>query len=174
VSAVRFPDGFRLEPLRRDHPRKGFRCGEERVDDWLTLKALQSQEKRLSVTKILLDEAGAIAGFYTLATSQIDFKDLPAELTTRLPRRALPVAVLAWLGVGTERRRQGLGRLLLAQALRDCFEAGKTFALIAVVLDCLSDAAKAFYQQWDFQELSGHPYRLFLSAKRLEALMQEA
>jgi hypothetical protein len=36
--------------------------------------------------------------------------------------------------------------LLLAQALRECYEAGKTFAFIVVVLDCVSDAAKAFYQ----------------------------
>jgi len=25
---------------------------------------------------------------------------------------------------------------------------------------------------WDFEELPGHPYRLFLSAKRLEAMME--
>ena len=39
--------------------------------------------------------------------------------------------------------------------------------------DCFNDAAKAFYRQWDFAELPGHPYRLFLSAKRLDAMMQE-
>ncbi len=35
----------------------------------------------------------------------------------RLPRRVLPVAVLAWLGVSEGCQGQGLGRLLLAQAL---------------------------------------------------------
>jgi GNAT superfamily N-acetyltransferase len=173
VKGVRFPDGFRLERLRRDHPRRPFRCGEKKVEDWLAAKALQHQDKHLSVTKVLLDEAGAMAGYYTLAAGQVDFGDLPAELTKHLPRRLLPVAVLAWLGVRSDRQGQGLGRLLLAQALRDCYEAGQTFAFIAVILDCLHEAAKAFYRQWDFEELPGHPYRLFLSAKRLEALMQE-
>jgi hypothetical protein len=60
---------------------------------------------------------------------------------------------------------------LLAQALRDCWKAGRTFAFVALILDCLSDEAKAFYQHWDFQELPGHPYRLYLSAKRLDAMM---
>jgi len=174
VSGVRLPDGFRLEPLRREHPRRPFHCGEGKVDDWLVTKALQHQEKHLSVTKVLLDEAGAIAGYYTLATGQVDFGDLPAEVTKRLPRRLLPVAVLAWLGVSAAHQGQGLGRLLLAQALRDCYEAGKTFAFIAVILDCINDVTKAFYQQWDFEELPGHPYRLFLSAKRLAALMEES
>jgi GNAT superfamily N-acetyltransferase len=174
VNGVRFPEGFRLEHLRRDHRRKDFRCVQEQVEDWLATKALQNQEKHLSVTKTLCDQAGAIAGYYTLATGQVDFSDLPAELTKRLPRRVLPVAILAWLGVATAYQGQGLGRLLLAQALRDCHEAGKTFAFIAVLLDCINDAAKAFYRHWDFQELPGHPYRLFLSTARLEVMMSES
>jgi len=146
VSAILFPDGFRLEPLRRNHPRKHFTSGVEPVDDWLGTKALQHHEKHLSVTKVLLDEAGAIPGYFTLATGQVDFGDLPVELTKRLPRRLLPVAVLAWLGVSTGQQGQGLGRLLLAQALRDCHEAGKTFTFIAVFLDCLNHRLKKSFQ----------------------------
>jgi GNAT superfamily N-acetyltransferase len=173
MSSVRLPDGFHLERLGRDHPRSRFRCGQNEVDTWLATNALQHQKKHLSVTKVLLDEAGLIAGYYTLATGQVDFGDLPPELTKRLPRRALPVAVLAWLGIAADRQRQGLGRLLLAQALRDCCEAGETFAFVAVILDCLDDRAKAFYQRWDFAEIPGHPYRLFLSTKRLRAMMED-
>jgi GNAT superfamily N-acetyltransferase len=66
----------------------------------------------------------------------------------------------------------GLGTRLFAQALRDCYEAGKTFAFVAVILDCLNDRAKSFYRKWDFEELPGHPYRLFLSAAQLAALME--
>ena len=173
MNGVPFPAGLRLERLRREHARRRFHSGEEKVDHWLATKALQHQEKRLSVTKVLLDEAGSIAGYYTLAAGQVDFTDLPAEAAKQLPRRALPVAVLAWLGVDSEYQGRGLGRLLLAQALRDCWEGGRTFAFVAVILDCINDAAKAFYQHWDFAELPGHPYRLFLTAKRLEAMMEE-
>lgn len=171
MNDVEFPDGLYLVRLRREHPRKNFRCGEVRVDDWLATKALQHQEKHLSATKVLLDGAGGIAGFFTLATGQVDFSDLPAEITKRLPRRTLPVAVLAWLGVSTDHQGQGLGGLLLAQALCDCYDASRTFAFVAVILDCVAAAAKAFYQKWDFVELPGNPYRLFLSARELEAMM---
>jgi hypothetical protein len=41
-----------------------------------------------------------------------------------------------------------------------------------VLLDCVNAAAKAFYQHWDFEALPGHPYRLFLSANRLAAMME--
>ncbi len=173
MSGVGFPAGFRLETLRREHPRKQFQSGVEQVDDWLATKALQNQEKHLSVTKALLDDTGTLAGYYTLAMGQVDFSDLPAEIAKKLPRRLLPAAVLAWLGVSADRQGQGLGRMLLAQALRDCHEAGRTFAFSAVILDCINDAAKQFYQHWDFKELTGNPYRLFLSANQLEDMMQK-
>jgi GNAT superfamily N-acetyltransferase len=172
VTGVPLPAGFRLERLGRAHPRKEFRSGVSEVDDWLARNALQNQDKHLSTTRVLLDDQDEIAGYYTLASGQVDFGDLPPDVVKKLPRRMLPVAVLAWLGVSAEHQGQGLGRLLLAQALRDCYEAGHTFAFVAIVLDCVNEAAKTFYGKFDFRELPGHPYRLFLSAARLEAMMR--
>jgi GNAT superfamily N-acetyltransferase len=171
VSGTLFPAGFRLELLTKSHRRKAFASGQALVDDWVATKALQNQDKHLSATKVLLDEAGIIAGYYTLATGQVDFGELPTEVAKKLPRRMLPVAVLAWLGVTGDRQGQGLGRSLLAQALRDCYDASQTFAFVAVILDCIDDDAKSFYMQFDFSELPGHPYRLFLGFRQLEAMM---
>jgi GNAT superfamily N-acetyltransferase len=171
VTGVRFPDGFRLESLRREHKPKAFRSGQAQVDDWIATKGLQHQEKHLSVTRVLRDEGGTAAGYYTLATGQFDFSDLPGEVVRKLPRRQLPVAVLAWLGVDAGFQGRGLGRLLLAQAPRDCHEAGRTFAFIAVILDCVDDAARAFHRKFDFEGLPGHPYRLFLAPRQLDAMM---
>ena len=125
------------------------------------------------MTTVLLDQGSRVAGYYTLVTGQVDFCDLPVELAKRLPRRALPVAVLAWLGVSEAHQQQGLGRLCLAQSLCDCYRASQTFAFVAVILDCVNDNAKAFYQRWDFRELPGHPYRLFLTYNQLDAMMKE-
>jgi GNAT superfamily N-acetyltransferase len=171
VNDIVFPEGFRLEPLRKSHPRRRFHCGEDQVDNWLRTKALQHQKKHLSTTKVLIDQQETLAGFYTLATGQVDFRDLPSELARPLPRRALPVAVLAWLGVDESYQGERLGGLLLAQALRDCYEASQTFAFVAVILDCINNRAKTFYERWDFAELPGNPYRLFISAKTLSAMM---
>ncbi len=170
MSAVRLPHEYRVELLRRDHPRSTFRSGQAQVDDWLANKALQHQEKHLSATKVLIDPVGTIAGFYTLATAQIDFADLPPDLYRRLPRRNLPVAVLAWLGIRDTAQGQGHGRRLLAQALVDCYHAGQTFPFVAVILDCIDDRALAFYRRWDFRPLPGHHHRLFLSWSQLQTM----
>lgn len=171
MSAAPFPEGYRLERLARRHPRRLFTSGQNQVDDWLKVNALQNLDKHLSVTKVLVAHAGAIAGYYTLATGEVDFGDLPPAVARKLPRRLLPVAVLAWLGVSADHQGKGLGRLLLAHALRDCHEAGQIFAFVAVILDCVDDNAKAFYQRFNFAELPGRPYRLFLSATALDAMM---
>ncbi len=172
VESYELPDGFRLERLLRRHQRKSFRSGERKVDDWLATKAWQNQEKRLSATKVLIDPHGAIAGYCTLATGQVDFSALPGDLTKHLPHRLLPVAVVAWLGVSAAHQGKGLGRLLLLHGLLDCHEGAKTFPFVAVVLDCINAAAKSFFQRWDFQELPGNPYRLYLSAASLSAMME--
>ena len=76
-----------------------------------------------------------------------------------------------WLGVGREHRGRGLGSRLLAQALADCFAAGQLFAFVAVILDCVDEKAKTFYQKWDFREVPGRPMRLFLPFSSLAKLM---
>jgi len=171
VSGVRWPPGLCLERLTKDHRRKSFSSGQPRVDDWLRTKSLQQQQKRLSATSVLVDDDKHVVGYYTLATGQVDFSDLPPEIIKTLPHRLLPAAVLAWLGVAKGRQGAGLGQRLLAQALADCHAAGQTFPFVAVILDCIDDKAKAFYKSFDFEELPGHPYRLFLSSSRLDALM---
>lgn len=170
MSGVRYPDGWRVELLTKSHNRKTFQSGQEQVDAWLKQSALQSQKKQLSSTKVLLDNESRLVGYYTLATSQVDFSDLPSGVAKSLPQRQLPIAVLAWLGVDRNFQDRGIGQRLLATALRDCHEASQTFAFIAVVLDCVDASSKAFYQRFDFAELPGYPMRLCLPFKLLEKL----
>jgi GNAT superfamily N-acetyltransferase len=79
--------------------------------------------------------------------------------------------VVAWLGVDERYRGRGLGTRLLAQALVDCRAAGDTFPFVAVILDCVDEAAKTFYQRWDFREVPGRAMRLFVPFAALEKLM---
>lgn len=143
--------GFRFERLEKKHPRARFRTGVDEVDEWLSRNALQHQKKHLSVTRVLLDETDRIAEYYTLATRHVNLGDLPLYITKKLPKLNLPVTVLPWLGVSSSHQGTGLGTRLLAQCLNVCHSAGQTFAIVSVILNCLNDDAKRFYQRWGFE-----------------------
>ena len=168
---VSFPDGFLIEQLDRRHPRKSFDCGQDEVNTWLRKHARQSQDKRLSVTRVLLAPDRRIAGYYTLAIGQISMDELPPEEARKLPRTLLPVITLAWMGVARPWQGAGFGGRLLARALTDCYRTGQDLPVVAVILDCLDQAAKRFYKRFDFRELPGHGLKLFLSWRELARMM---
>ena len=169
--SVRLPEGMRWERLAKSHPRKAFTSGQSEVDDWLKTKALQHQDKHLSATKVLLADPSEIVGYYTLASGQIDFGDLPIEIARTLPKRALPIAKLAWLGVSSKYQGQGFGRTLLAQSIGDAYTVGQTFAFVALIVDCIDEVAKQFYLKFGFFELPGFSNRVYLRAMHLESIV---
>ncbi len=167
-----FPPGFTVEQLTKSHPRNKFSSGEGAVDDWLKHKARQAQDKRLSVTRVLLSDTSKFVGYYTLAMGQISFDELPPNQLKKLPHTLLPAITLAWLGIDNEYQGQGLGERLLAQALADCHTTGQLLPYIAVILDCINNSAKEFYLRYDFQEVPGYPLKLFLPWQTLTKMMQ--
>lgn len=172
MTSVLWPDGFCIEQLDARHRRSTFSCGVGAVDDWLKKNARQAQEKRLSVTRVLVHSKDEIAGFYTLAMGQVSFDELPLEMARKLPTTLLPIITLAWLGLAEPFQGKGLGKLLLAQALLDCHRTGQVMPYVAVLLDCATKDAKSFYQRYDFKELPGHPMTLMLPWKLLDSMMR--
>ncbi|MCC7335288.1 MAG: N-acetyltransferase [Pirellulaceae bacterium] len=173
MSGVQFPIGWKIEILSKEHNRRGFTSGNDAVDQWLKESALQSQSKHLTSTKVLVGKSNKLIGYYSLATAQIDFSDLPTDAVKSLPRRQLPAAILAWFAIDQNHQGSGLEKRLFAAALRDCYQASQTFAFVAILLDCIDEPAKRFYKQFDFEELPGYPMRLFLSFKLLERMMRQ-
>jgi len=108
------------------------------------------------------DAAGkqAIAGYYTVSMSSIDVRVIPGV------RRGLPAqvstALIGRLAVDERHQRQGLGELLLSDALRRICQAAEHVAAHAIVLDSIDDDAKQFYKRYGFLGLSDDPLHLFL------------
>lgn len=165
-----FPEGFRIETLSRAHNRSRFDCGVVEVNQWLASKARQSQEKNLSVTRVLVAQSENIAGFYTLAYGQINLDQLPPDIARKLPSHPLPVVVLAWLGVDKAFRGEGFGESLFAHALARCLDAMHAVPYVAVIVDCLNETARQFFLRYQFRECPGHPMKLLLPRALLEAM----
>jgi ribosomal protein S18 acetylase RimI-like enzyme len=173
MRQISWPDNFYIEQLNKNHEKKSFQSGIASVDEWLKKNSLQSQKKRLSITRVLIEGKKNIAGYYTLAIGQVNFDLLPLEITKKLPAALLPVITLAWLGLDQKFKNKGLGKRLLAQALADCYNTGQIIPFVAVLLDCATIEAKSFYQHFDFEELPGHKMKLMLPWKLLNQMMNE-
>jgi GNAT superfamily N-acetyltransferase len=95
---------------------------------------------------------------------------LPEAIARKLPRyEAIPAALIGRLARDERVRGQGVGELLLADAIRRILGAGRSIAVFAIVVVAKDDDAVAFYRRSGFQPFLSRPMRLFLPAKTAAA-----
>lgn len=74
----------------------------------------------------------------------------------------MPAAIIGRLAVAADRQGQGLGEMLLLDAIARVVHASSTIAVYAIVVDAKSDRAAAFYQRYGFTAFANQQRRLFL------------
>ena len=157
------PDAFVIEPLEQRHNRTAFSCGLPELDRYLAQKAGQDVRRRIARLFVCTaSDAHAVLGFYTLSAISINVASLPDELSRKLPRHPVPCALIGRLAVDQASQGQGLGRMLLADAVKRVVAAGETIAMHALIVDAANDRAKQFYQGFGFMPLTDGPLRLFM------------
>ncbi len=162
-----------IAPLDKQHERKAFDCGEHSLNQYLQRYA--SQDIRRRVNRVFIaspaDKPKQIIGYYSLSAGSLHAADLPEDRQRRLPRYPVPVALLGRLAVTKSHQGQGLGSVLLADALRRIAHASRVMAVYAVVVDALDDRAARFYRQFGFIPLPSQSLKLFLPMESVSALV---
>ena len=157
------PGALIVEALGKRHDRKAFSCGLPELDRYLSRQA--GQDVRRRIARVFVCTAGggdAVLGFYTLSALSIELSSLPEELSRKLPRHPVPCVLLGRLAVDRSAHGRGVGRMLLADAVRRAVAAGETVAMHAMIVDAANDSAKRFYEGFGFMPLADRPMRLFL------------
>ncbi len=164
---------FRVEALKAVHNRKSFVCGVEALDRYLRELATQDIKRRVSNCFVALDEAGAIAAYYTFAATSLPLTEMSAEEARRLPRYGLlPAALIGRLAVDQKFRGLGLGSALLIDAAERAARADP--AIFALIVDAKDDTAVAFYLRHQFRRFASRPMSLFLPVSiALQAASQQ-
>jgi predicted GNAT family N-acyltransferase len=163
---------FRIEALGGQHNRADFSCGVEPLDRYLQKQAGQDVNKRVAAVFVLTPDGTTIAGYYTLSAHVVNLADLPANIASKLPRYPnVPATLLGRLAVSTNFRGQGIGQLLLLDALKRILASTRDVASAMVVVDAKDDTAVNFYLRHDFLPLPEHPKRLFYPVKSIEKLL---
>ena len=152
-----------IEPLGKKHDRAAFSCGISELDRYLARQAGQDVRRRISRVFVCTAEGtDTVLGFYTLSALAIDLSSLPEELSRKLPRHPVPCALIGRLAIDQSVRGHGLGRMLLADAIKRTMSASGILAIHAVIVDAKNNAAKQFYEGFGFAPVQDDPMRLFL------------
>jgi ribosomal protein S18 acetylase RimI-like enzyme len=116
---------------------------------------------------------GVVAGFYTIAAASIAARDLPPEVTKRLPRYpSLPAVRIGRLAVDQRFRGRGLGAALLGDAAERALNAAP--ASCTLLVDAKTDDAVAFYEHHGFLRFVSRPRSLFLPLATIDKARKPA
>lgn len=140
---------MKIEPLRPEHGRAGFRCGVAELDRYFRGQAGRDVARKLAAVFVLVLPDKRVAGFYTLAPATVFLPDLLAgaeRKTSRYP--PMPAARLSRLAVDERLRGRGYGRDLLTDALARVHDS--PVGLVAVVAEAVAAGAQAFYARVGF------------------------
>ena len=158
-----------IAPLTLTHDRTGFQCGVEALDRYLKKQAKQDVKRCISRVFVATkpDNPKVVIGYYTLSTLSIELNQLPEKLSRKLPKHPVPAALIGRLAISNAVQRQGVGKLLLADAIKRTLAVSDQIAIYAMVVDAINDNAKGFYELFGFTRLSDDSSRLFLPLKSI-------
>jgi GNAT superfamily N-acetyltransferase len=157
----------RFDPSRHDTSK--FQSGNEALDRWLHRYAGQSERRDAARTFVITGGGGGI-GYYALLAGELDHAQATERTRKGMSRHyPIPVAILARLAVDHRHQHRGLGAALLEDALRRVTLASKQFAVRAVVVHAIDEAAALFYEHFRFRALSTTPRTLMVTLAELRA-----
>lgn len=127
----------------------------------------QDIKRKVTLCFVLADANGTIQGYYTLSAYSIDRAILPEKLKKKMAYKNLPVTLLGRLARDSQFKGQGIGELLLADALKRANHASSEIASFAVVTDPINENAKRFYESFGFINLESG--RMFITMDTIKA-----
>ncbi len=160
-----------IRRLETRHDRSRFDCGQPPLNEWLKDRAGQFDRRDLSRTFVATrpDEA-TVLGYYAVSTHRVIYDVLPSTDAKGLPRLDIPVVLIGRLAIDQSVHGQGLGALLLVDALRRSKQISEQGGIRAVEVDALDNTARNFYLKFGFRPLLDDPRHLFLPMQEIRKL----
>lgn len=157
------PVDWVIERLARHHDRTGFDCGHVLLNDWLKLRAGQFERRDLARTYVAVRRGEKrVSGYYAVSNHYVRYDALAKDQAKGLPHIDVPVILLGRLAVDRTESGQGLGSLLVIDALRRALHVSEQVGVRAIEVDAFDEAARRFYLKFGFTELSDDRRHLFL------------
>lgn len=129
--------------LASHHDLTVFSSGVPALDEWLTRRARSNAQSGASHTYVACD-GDVVVGYYALAAGAVEVTTAPGRFRRNMPD-PIPVIVLGRLAIHLPYKGQGLGRALFRDAGLRVLQAADIVGVRGLLVDAISEDAKAFY-----------------------------
>lgn len=132
---------------KSDHV-SGFSSGAEELDDWLAKYAWVNQRANNAVTYVSAIQEGKanrVIAYYAIAVASVSKQGVPAKVAGSSPPMHIPCLLLGRLAVDYSMQGKGIGKGLLADALRRAVGLADVVGIRAILIHARDDQARAFY-----------------------------
>ncbi|MBD2624947.1 GNAT family N-acetyltransferase [Trichormus variabilis] len=160
-----------IELLNKSHNRESFNCGNEILNQFLKRTARQHIQKGISRTFVLVEteQPQTIIGFFTLSICEVKTEKLPPQLSKKYPTKVAGVK-LARLAVSQDWQRQGIGEILMIEAMKRALVISDNAGVIGLFVNAKDEKAQAYYQRYGFVSLVDIPLEMFLPLETVKQL----
>ena len=153
-----------ISPLTEDHVTDQFSCGPTSLNAYIRHEARKQAANGWGQVQVLtLGDDRRVIGYYALCASRIERGHVSAEDLKGGPQHPVPAILLARLAVDSEFKGQGLGEMLLTQALSDAVAVSKTVGWVVFEVDAPDEGARGFYRRYGFVSVAEDATKLYLT-----------
>ncbi|MGB6299586.1 MAG: GNAT family N-acetyltransferase [Rivularia sp. (in: cyanobacteria)] len=160
--------------LDKRHNRDDFNCGNEALNQFLKQTARQHIQKGISRTFVLIDteKPDIIISFFTLTLCEVRVEKLPPKFAKKYPSKVAGVK-LARLAVNKAYQRQGIGEIMMIEAMRRAVVVAENAGGIGLFVDAKDEAAKSYYNRYGFVSLEDAFLEMFLPLSTIIQMLEE-
>jgi GNAT superfamily N-acetyltransferase len=144
------------------------------LDRYLRTQAGQDVRRKANAVFILVEsnKPNFVLGYYTLCATALPQGDVLVAARKHIPRYPLVSATLVGrLAVSDARQGEGLGAILLADAVRRAYASAAIVGSSMLIVDAINDRAAAFYESNGFVRLPDS-LRLVLPMRTIQRLVK--
>ena len=162
---------YEIVPLTEAHEVSDFQCGEPALDDWFHRYALANQAVHSSRTFVATEPGSFRAwGFYSLTVASIQRAEVTKAARSGMPPAYdVPAVLMARLARDEKKGFDGVGRLLLADAVLRTLRMSQDAGIRLLAVHALNEKARRWYLANDFQPSPIHDRLLVLTVPDLLA-----
>ena len=166
---------LRLISIKEVTPKsvlKQFDCDISALNEFLSRYAIKNNDLGIGKTFVALDNRNRVVGYFTLATAQVAYQEIPSEYKGKLPKYPIPALRIARLAVNKDMKGKGIGKWLLAQAFLKILQVADITGLYLIIVDA-KESSKGFYEHYGFQKFLDIDLSYFILVDTVRKAIQQ-